>query len=552
MPSLKLITLLFLFSMLIHAQNELVPVNHPVYDLLRTLSYKSFIAGYDAAIIPFHRKEIATFLDDAKKSNPKISSVEMEEIEHWINIFSDQKKEIPSLTKEMGFDIFEHFKEQNENYFYSTGDSSALFRLSAVLSLDYLKDDLGSASLFMYGASILLDYENFGLNVAATNGLQFGNRFTAMNDRRIRQSYTFNTTGLNNFDATYGHAYFFSDHFKFQIGRERVLWGNSAVNPFLLGSVTQLFDFVKFQFKWKSFSYDFLHGWLVQPTTSVFIDSTIGDVRNKNSKYVAINRISFSPLQNLRIGGNQIIIYANRGVELAYLSPFAFWESAQRSLGDLDNSFLVLDASYYPTSGLNLYSSFMIDDIHFDYITRDDGNFWQNRWAYQIGFNLTNPLLLQNLVLTSEYSVIRPYTLSHTGIGESFAYTNNSYPLGINMEPNSTLWSTKISYTPFKNGNVSLSFNNYLHGRNLYDNSGNLVENVGGSYFLSTTLQDDSIAVLLDGELEIKNSINLKFNYLLSYLWNFEFKFGMLTHKFKGKKQEDFLLLISLGYLFFH
>lgn len=546
-----LLLIVFLFCQAI-PQNELISVNHPVNDLIRTLYYKSVIHNFDQTILPLHRKEILKILVEAKKNNSRISTIEMEEINHWIEIFSTDGKNISSLIKEMNFDLYEHFKEKRENYFYSSMDSSASFRLSPVLSLDYLKDKEANAFLFMFGAAVLLDYEKFGFMVVTRNGLQSGERKTAARDLRVKQSYTFNVTGLPNFDATTGYFYYASDFFKLAAGRERILWGNSAINPLLLGSESQQFDFIKYQFKWKTLSYDFLHAWLVQPYNSIFVDSIIGDVRNKGSKYVAMNRISFSPWDNLRIGGNQVIIYANRNVELAYLTPFLFWESAQRSMGDLDNSFLVLDVSYLPTAGINIYSSFLMDDIHFSYLTKDGGNYRQNRWAYQIGFNVTNPVIFQNIVLSSEYSVIRPYTLSHPGIGEALSYTNNSYPLGINMEPNSTLWSTKITYSPFPNGKVSLQFNNYLHGKNIYDSSGKLIENVGGSYFLSTTQYDDSTAVLLDGELEVKNIIRLKFNYIISYLWNFEFNFENTTHNFRGKKIHDYFSSLSFRYYFFY
>lgn len=548
----KLILLVFLFNLMTNAQNELVPVNHPVYDLLHILCVKRAIANYDPTIAPLHRSDIYSLLAAAKTNGKYLSVIEREEVDHWTSILSPHEtNKISSLIKEQNFNIYEHFVEIDENYFYSQTDSVASFRLSPLLSLDYLKDKSGSAFLFMFGASVMLDFQNYGFSVATTNGLQSGNKTTAAKDSRVAQSYTFNVTGLPNFDQTFGYFYFVSDNFNLTAGRERTLWGNSPINPFLLSQVPQQFDFLKFQFKWKSFSYDYLHGWLVQPTEKTYIDSIIGDAKNKNSKFIAMNRISFSPWENFRIGGSQVIIYANRNLEMAYLTPFLFWESAQRSLGDLDNSFLVLDLLYYPIRGLNLYSTFLLDDINFQYITKYEGNFWQNRWAYQIGAEIAHPLMPENVKFTTEYSVIRPYTLSHTGVNGDLAYTNNGYPLGINMEPNSTLWSTQLSYAPVKNGKITLSFNNYLHGRNIYDKAGKLVENVGGSYFLSTTLFDDSTAILLDGELEVKNSLNLKFNYLLSYLWNFEFRIESVTHKFRGVTRQEFFSTASFRYFFF-
>lgn len=225
-----------------------------------------------------------------------------------------------------------------------------------------------------------------------------GNRQTALFEKIVEQSYTFNHTKINYFDNAEGYLKIKNDLFKIELGRERFLFGNGLINKFIISDNTQPFDFISFDLQYKIFTYNYFHGWLVQKPNIIYADTISGSGRVEYfpySKYIAFSRFGLD-FSNFNCGIGQIIIYSKRPFELAYLNPFLFWESAQRTLNDLDNSFLSLDMTYSILSGIELNSSFMLDDINFSKLVKHWDNV-QNRYALTSGLGLTYPLLPKNM-----------------------------------------------------------------------------------------------------------------------------------------------------------
>jgi hypothetical protein len=299
-----------------------------------------------------------------------------------------------------------------------------------------------------------------------------------------------------------------------------LLLGAGYLNRLVLSNNPQMFDFLRFNFHYKTLSYDFLHGWLVQKPLYVYMDSTNVSEKQKRSKYIAISRLGYTPTPELKLGVSQIIIYSNRPFEAAYLNPFLFWESAQRSMNDFDNSFLSFDGRYKITDGIELSASIILDDINFS--TLGKWNSVNNSLVWQTGAYITSPMLFPNMVAEIEYSQNRPYMFSHPGFSEALTYTNNGYLLGINLQPNSTLFSFKLTY--FVNGKLKVDalFEHLLHGENIYNQNGNLLLNVGGNVFEYHTLYDSPQVALLAGNIERINvwTLNLEYEFLYGFYVN--------------------------------
>ena len=313
----------------------------------------------------------------------------------------------------------------------------------------------------------------------------------------------------------------------FQLGRERVLWGTGYINRLILSENPPPFDFIRFNISYKSLSYNFLHGWLVQKPTFTFIDSLAGNFKNKGSKYIAMSRIGFAPGNKLSLGITQMIIYSNRPVEAAYLTPFMFFESAQRSLNDLDNSFLSFDGRYLITNGLEVNSSIIFDDLNFKRLSKGEWNANNNGTAWQVGAIVTNPLLMNDLIFKIEYVQIRPYMFSHPGLRGALTYTNNGYLLSPDIQPNSTLFSTEIDYRFSKELYAQLNYSHELHGNNIYDSQGNLVRSVGGDVFQNLTLYDSYYANLLAGDRETTDifTLSLKYEFLYGFFADLSYQY---------------------------
>ena len=510
------------------SQVENVPVDNYIYDYLKVLSVKGIITGYDDMVLPLSKRTITNYLAEAEKNKILLSENEKNLLDR-LKI----KLDIKENTAEVNFtDVFpssvgQFLRKDKAKYFYSYKDSSFNIYLNPILEdkFIYSQDKNSTANLLNLGGKIYGSYADwFGFYLSATNGVQTGDRSVAELDQAVNQSFAFNKTGTNYFDNTIGYVRIEKGKIGLEIGRERILWGR-GINKLFISNNAPVFDFLKFNASLGIFRIDFLHGWLVQQPTFTWDTVLNNYVKNKNPKYMAIGRLGVAPSNNFFFGFSQVIIYANRPLELAYLNPFLFLESAQRSLNDLDNSFIAIDMKYRVIHGLELSSVINFDDIKFSTIKSEGFGSIQTRYAWQANLMMSNPLLPENISIIMDYLIIRPYMYSHYGIGESLTYTNNGYMIGPNLQPNSIEFSLKLNYIWNPDLILSLNYDNIRHGSNIYDSNGNLYRNVGGDVFDYFRLVDSRNTTILDGIRDLTNKIsfNLEYEFSLGFYLGFQY-----------------------------
>ncbi len=166
------------------------------------------------------------------------------------------------------------------------------------------------------------------------------------------------------------------------------------------------------------------------------------------------------------------------------LIPFLFWESAQRSLEDLDNSFIGLDVRYKPFNGMELTGSLIFDDINFEFLQPGKFQKFNNRFSFMGGL-LYIPEFANRLTAGLTYYFVRPYTFSHPGKSENLAYTNNSFPLGIDIKPNSEMLNLHLDYQFTPRLRLSMDIKHIRHGENIYDNLGIFYKIMAGHFSLA-------------------------------------------------------------------
>ena len=553
--NLKNVWLFFLmFPVLVVPQNLSLRSNHPVYDFLNILRVKNILPNYEDVVLPLTRGEIFYQLQNANDSVASLSEIDKRKLNYFLRYFPSRRASANSFFCNDSSSLTKHFFSSEENYAYLYQDSLLSFSIAPIVTTKniYLKDlnDKGrSAFLFTFGGAFSLEYNDwFAAYLEAWNGILTGEKNAAITDQRVKQSFTFYHTGIHYFDQTSGYVILKKDIFKLQIGRERILWGVDRFDQSILNESPQMFDFVKFDISYKQFSYKFLHGWLVQPTSTAFVDSLQYDVKSRNPKYIVTSRLGYQPFHNLSLGIGQTIIYANSPLELAYLNPFLLWESAQRSLNDLDNSFLHFDSRYRPCRGLEINGTLTLDDLNFEFLKKGKWNSAGNRIAWQMGFTSTAPLVFDRLTLYGDYVQIRPYTYSHPNGGEELTYTNNGFPLGLDLQPNSAMTSIKVVYDFNEKLSSSFLFRYTMHGDNIFDSNGKLLKNVGGSIFLSTRYFDSPVAIFLDGEKVTTNFYQLNLRYFLSYNLNVSFQGQYIRYAKLKNLEERFLSSLQINY----
>jgi len=540
---MKLFTAFFIISLLItplFPQVENVPAGHQVYPFLKRMQVKGVLSDFDDMIVPLSKKEIISALNKIEENTNILSEADKEFLFRMKEKFGISSDEIISIAGNFPSSTGKDLIADSQKHLYFYIDSSIAFFVDPFLEFKSIySSELKNSELLNIGGTARGSYGGwFGFYLGGSNGSVFNNREAAKTDKRVAQSYSFNQTGINFFDNTEGYLRLHKDIVDLQLGRERILWGRGYINKMILSDNPQLFDFIKFDVSYKTIKYNFLHAWLVQPRTVVFIDSLQSDARDKGEKYYAVSRLSYTPCSDFSIGISQVIIYANRSFEAAYLNPFLFWESAQRSLNDLDNSFLSLDTRCKIVNGLEFASAILIDDVQFGKLFKDWSNV-QNRIAWQISAMLTDPLIIRNFDLKLEYLQVRPYMFAHPGLGESLTYTNNSYLLGFDLLPNSVKLSAEIDYRFSGKLNFSARYDHSIHGRNIYDENGRLIKNVGGGLFENYWVTDSQTAPLLDGEREVSDYFSIGLNYELLYGLYFDFLYQYQRYVFKSEKADD-------------
>ncbi len=513
---------------------------------------RGIIENYNDVIIPLSRKKIINLLLEVEKNKSKLNEVDLEFLLRMEEkIFSEQQLINTAINL---FDDFpssfpKNIIEDRRKHLYSFNDSLISFSIDPVLEYKFIYSggNKNNSSLFNFGGVAKGSYNDWlGFYLKATNGIQFGSRGAAKLDQRVEQSFTFNNTEINNFDNTEGYLKFEKGIVNLQLGRERILWGAGYLNRIQLDNTPPLFDFIKFNIAYKTLSYSFLHGWLIHPRITYYVDSLEQDLHLKPSKYIAISRLNFRPITALNFGISQSVIYSNRPFELAYLNPFLFWESAQRSMNDLDNSFLTFDGRFLISNGIEINSSIMFDDINFKRLFKGEWAGSNNGSVWQAGGIFTEPIMPQNLIFRIEYMQVRPYTFSHPGGYEDLTYTSNGYLLGTNLQPNSTMLSAKIEFRFSSKISASVRYDYSIHGENIYDENGKLIQNVGGNVFQNLRYYDPIFAYLLEGNREEKDMLTFNFIYELTYGIYFDFTYQRLYFSSAGISDNENNLWTSL------
>ncbi|HPO56707.1 MAG TPA: capsule assembly Wzi family protein [Ignavibacteriaceae bacterium] len=542
---------LFLFiaaTSILCAQNENINAEHPIYDFLQKMKIRGIISDYDNTVIPLSKSRLKEYIKTIETRKELLFEKENEELElfssYLTNLrFGDDKNQFNILK-------IEELLLRDENIsLYSYFDGEFDLRINPVFSLRSIVVDkpgeiTKNSLLIGYGGELILNYSDWlGIYLNATNGANIGDRETARLDRRVKQSFAFNYTNLDYFDNTEGYIQIKNKIAKLQVGRERVLWGSGNINRAFLDQTPQLFDFIKFDIKYNIFSLNFIHGWLVEKSDTFIQKPSLHEIRTKADKYFAISRFGIRPWENLNLGISQSVVYTQRPFELAYLNPFLLWESAQRSMNDLDNSFLGFDIKYNPVKGLEMYGTLLFDDINFDYFFNEKWNSNGNGNLWQAGLALSNPLLVKNMMLTIEYMQVRPFTFSHPGFQTGLAYTNNGAMLCSDIEPNSTLFSLQLEYQVTSRFKAILAYENYMHGKNIYDSGGNLINNIGGDVFESYSVFTDQRIKILSGDLEVENRYSIILRYYLSAKLHAEIMSRYFVHSnnsFQNKQMQIF------------
>lgn len=495
------------------AQVENVPVNNPVYTFLKRMELKGVIENYHDNILPISRREIATFLNTINKEENRLTETEQNQLRDFLIEFQfDISQSIDSsyflIENRSGIEWFdgERFADA-EKHLYAYTDTTVTLFVDGLLMLDARRsegDALGSehSEFVQFGGRVRgTIYDNLGYYLQGTNAQFWGSRDVLRRDRHISQAYTLNILDAKNFDFVEGYVRYDGGIFSAQVGRERLLWGSGYGDKLVVSDNVRVFDFIRADAEYKAIKYTFLHGWLLgrksqrtsplpppYPSTASLSEPIVAD------KYLGAHRLEIT-FPRFTLGFQEMAIYSNRSVDLAYLNPVTLIESAQRSREERDNVLWAFDVKTHLLRNTELQATLLLDDLNFPKLGTSS---YQNKFAFQLGAMVVDPFDLFNTTVAVEYTRVNPFTFSHERSRDN-DYGSFYRILSHHIGPNSDSWFFRFDYQPAHRLTSSFRFEIQREGENVYDPVGGLLKNVGGDYLIPHLDTDPQEYSFLEG-----------------------------------------------------
>jgi hypothetical protein len=500
MKTLKFLVALVLLVVLnaapAYPQAETLPVGHPVYAFLKRMEVKGLIGRYRDAVLPLSRRDVASFLVESSRGAGELSAAEQERLRDYLSEFQyDIRRSVAGFSTtlghggDLGDSVSAEFFKDRERFLFLEADTSLTLFMNLLLDADARAisgDALESANasyvqLGIRARGTVLDH--LGYSLTATNAQFWGSRELLARDTRIAQSHALTVSNIQNFDFEEGSVRYDAGIVSLQIGRERVLWGTGYDQKMIFSENPRVFDFIRGDFTYKAFRYTFMHAWLLGRSDvysfTLAGDSTVHGEPVNADKFVAAHRLEFSFPGVLDIGAQEMVVYSNRSVDLGYLTPLSLFESVQRSRGERDNVYWGLDLQTHLINGIELAGTILYDDLNVpDMFTSK----WNDRYAWQVGALVADPLKVPNTNLSVEYTRVEPYVFSH-GRSREDSYTSLGAILGTTVGPNGDQLALGAEWLPLRNLALSLRVIIGRHGINPTDSTGKVMQNVGGDVF---------------------------------------------------------------------
>ena len=547
------VVLLCLCSILVYSQSEKVEVSNQVYDFLDRLYIRGIIKKYSSMSYPLSRGQITKIIEQLNSVREKLNDTERKTLDYLLiefeyDLYKTENNKAELFEDRNFLTNLSYLFSDKERFIYSYQDSMNTFFANAIIEFKSIIDDgddyKGSATLAQWGFKARgTVWKNLGYGFLATNGQVIGNKDIALKENYLINNYKIHESDAKNFDFTEGYITYDNENYAFQVGRERMIFGN-GYDELLAVSPVNAMDFIKFETSVGIFNYTFIHNWLL--SKEQFDHSDIfTDKRIIASKYLALHRFGLSLFDNdLDLGFSEMIIYSNRPVEIAYLTPLIFYKSVEHSLQDRDNAIIQFDASARLFNKLKLYGTFVIDELDF---AKLNTNWWGNLFAYQVGGYLLEPIPLENLDVYVEYTKILPYTFTHRIADNS--YTNYNSFIGANMHPNSDKIRFCVRYGLSKDFKFEIGSVYKRHGKNVYDEADEVIRNVGGDINLGHRLNDSEMVKFLDGDVEKTLSFDVHMSYRIFNNIFLRLNYSYCKNKsLEESKQQEFNFMLNINY----
>jgi hypothetical protein len=511
------------------SQTVSVPLSHWAYDAVERWEIQGFIPAVFNGSRPMTRQEMAEYVSQAwqsyQRTPEKFTRVDLQQLNYLTLEFKQE------LSPQDTPDHYELFHPRLQKLFQET-PLKVLNRIfypnfRNLIALNHNAFNLYIDPVLSYTVQQKMDEETGKYQVnRISNGLQFyGNLgsfvgfYFDLTDNHVTDDryegtripfevweesgwpyLTRRDNGKFEFDDNVAYLSFNYKYFYVSYGREYNAWGVGHSGNMLLSENSTLYDQIKLVVRYWRFKFTHITAFLqyISPEGRESIKN-----QPHIDQYWSGNRLEFDAGKGVQIGLSEAVVYGDRSLQTGYLNPISFFKSVEHYYGDRDNGVLGIDAEWRIFNGLKVYGEWFIDDI----TTTKLGTKWYgNKFGWQFGTLVVNPLWLKNSDILAEYSRIKPYVYSHN-VEDYNKYKHYDTILGHYIGPNSDLVFLRFRKRFSKFLMVSLEYQKYRHGSNTED------FNAGGDPDRGRGNEDSTESTFLDGIRKTQESYGVSLQY---------------------------------------
>lgn len=227
--------------------------------------------------------------------------------------------------------------------------------------------------------------------------------------------------------------------FRFKAGRDFIRWGPGYDGTLMFSNIAQPFDFFQMSARLGPLQYTFLTSILDRMELSGDEATEFGgDVANR---FLSAYRLDLRLLRGrLQFAWSEAVIYGGpgRNAELRFHNPFLLYYLSRTSR-NVANTMGVLEFTAYPTKGIQLYGSLLVDHLK----GTGDSDIQPNEIGWQIGSQIADPFRLHGLTVSAEYTGITNRTYKTKNPWERF--THHDITLGHPLTHDFDRWRIDLS-----------------------------------------------------------------------------------------------------------
>lgn len=521
---------IFIYSLIIiitfeslYSQVEHIPIVNPIYNYLIRLESKGYLKNHSLSDLPLQKKQIQNYLKLIYENKENLNNGELSTLVIYLKEFDviDEENAVLFYSNTDSTQVFfDQLFSNKDKYFYTVYDSETMLKVKPLLKTDsYFTDnnqfEQANSTVAQLGIRTHGSIGDLGFMLQMTNGTQISGskELSKFRDPDLEKNVKFNFLD-SDVDMTESHLRYDSDWFYAYVGREYRMLGAGINQRVLISTQAPAFDALSLGARFNKFEYKFTHASLLSiPITP----NPTGFNTEIPEKYMAIHRFAFRPDWG-EIAFSEVVVYSDRGPDLAYLNPLSFLKSLEHSLKDRDKSLMGLDMTIRPFDGMQVKGSFLLDDIRFEKIGT---GYWSNKTAWNVSglYSFDFPI-----DIGLEYSRVEPYMYTHFNVQNS--YTNDSRPIGSILQPNSDQIFFKLQYWWGERYPISLAFTRTRHGRNIVDENGDIIYNAGGDILeVQEFNRDNYYVTFLDGDLLTFYNLSFSFGYEIFRNFNIQLQY---------------------------